>query len=121
MLANFALIPEPFNFSTIANIEEDKQQEIILKLDTSVYLFSSRWALHAENIVHEENYYVVYQKEGEVFHTVLSLLQWDILTKISQQFSIGKIIASMPDVQESEVTNFFSYLVSENIITHFTI
>ncbi len=83
--------------------------------------FESHWALHLENITQQHAWYVIYQKEGEVLHNVVSQIQWDILTKIFQGFSIGKIIESMPDVQESEVTNLFSLLVSENIITHFTI
>ena len=88
-------------------------------LDTSVYLFESPWALHLEDIIQQQTRYVIYKKEGKVFHSVFSEIQWNILRKISQGFSIGKITECMPDVQENEVTNLFSYLVCENIITHF--
>ncbi len=119
IIACFVADAELFDFSSIAEIAADKQNDIVLKLDSSVSLFKSKWSLHLENITQQDTLYLIYQKQGEALHILLTCVQYDILEKILQGLSIGEIFSTFQDIQEEEITNWFSAWVSEKVISHF--
>lgn len=121
VLANYAPIEDPFDFSSLGELEEAQWQKVILKIDEGVSFFQSPWAFHGEEFLKAPTNYLIYQKEGEVLHIILSQTQWNLVLKIAQGNSIEGLLSAFPDIQEQELTNLFSRLVSEKIISHFTL
>lgn len=88
ILSDMAPISAPFDFSTLAQLTPQEQQEVILCLGPSVHLFESE----------------------------LSESQWRLLNKISQKISIGNLVTELLDLDPADVTKLFSEWVSMGVI-----
>jgi hypothetical protein len=114
---------EYFNFSSIALVPSEKQNEIILELDSSVIFFESPWTLHKKNIKksisNKINYYIVYRNNGIIYLECILKKDWNILQKISQGLNIGEIVEKTQVYNEKQISKCFSNWVKKGIISHF--
>ncbi|KAB8039808.1 hypothetical protein GCL60_05970 [Silvanigrella paludirubra] len=112
-----------FNFSSIALVPSEKQNKIILKLDSSVIFFESPWALHKKSIKksisNKINYYIIYRNNGIINVECILKKDWNILQKISQGLNIEEIVEKTQVCNEKQISKCFSNWVKKGIISHF--
>lgn len=92
ILADMSLNDAVFNFSILANMTPEQQQEVILCLGRS----------------------------AGIEPLELSETQWHLLTKISQKVSIGDLVTELSDLDPADVTQLFSEWVSMGVIARWT-
>ncbi len=114
---------EPFDFTAISKIPENKHKDIFLKLSPSVIFFKSKWAVHCVGIkkfIPKRSYfYIIYRFNGVVYHENMPQNLWQILNKISQGLNIGEIIELSLHLEEQKISKCISKWVSKGIISHF--
>lgn len=125
-LKNLSFLSEKlpqFDFSSLLKIPDNKHNDVILKLDPTVFLFKARWAVHYAGvkkfIPKRSNFYIIYKDNNTVCYENIPKYLWEILNHISQGFKIGDILESSVLIEEKKIYKFFSKWVTKGIISHF--